>query len=1223
MVLLNTLKRDTPQLQKGQTVAYEYLIDDEHWRWTLGTVVSLKEYTAVVQQWSVNQGDDAALRNIVSNEIEKEMKRMREFQERLSTSRDKLAAIRSENEDSVSAARSVFEVAKEQVRAVDEVHMREVTSQARPSPVAVEVLKAVLAVAKNDPAINDCFSWYDIQMEYRKPGAVMDFIHVDVPGRYYPTPDTILSSLHEPRFSLAAAARDSEAIRSLHQWVISALAYQEAHSRLTSDMRIQAQNDAIGAAISGMKACRMKVMKLKEELSRRNPSAARGQVTSFIKTSVHSTIPLSAVISVVPIDPSVTDCALTDDEVDVVYEDASWLRFQLKDQLSRTMNEYIGATAELHCLSMYATELEEKRLYLQEHYTRNVIRSHDRTTSKFHDCDTSGKNRELQDIIDDLKKHDERWLFADGLKVTTKHAKKYPGKDWGAVLKNRPEEVLARFKFEQALACHVPDDCIQNVEFHLVSDALVTSFNVRHSTEMTTGEIDKRLEQFPPREMNRLYHDPNGAKVSLDRAIVEVCRALDIPETKFQGLYFDEFVEELGGKGHLVDKDAYESEIGDLLMLLDKIHNENRSLQCTLEKSAEEFRRQTASTLREQEALRQRNNELHAEIGRMRDLVEKLKDLADKQASELELFKLQKNQAIQMRTQRNLSTFKGDNTAEPLYCVTLDELHEQMKQCELLENEAAQLQKQLEDLNQTHDNLLAHLNTITQQKKGVETENEQLKDEIQIAQRAASDAAQERSELLHELARKRAECEELAKNLRQISDLLDALKTSEKEALESIEARDEEIHDLQKQLEAALNNQNVGARALELKERQNEELMEINQRQQKELNAHRRKRRSAHEARSLEPMLQLYTVKDGGPEDVLDPEEIMREPLLSITMDEYTNQIQRSNQLQQENDTLRQQLQQLNDDMETINSQLREAAADNQNLNDQLRAKYEESIKASNTIQSLYRQNEAQERELQNKSIENAKQAEELEKLTIENEKLADELEKLATDNEKLADELEQKAAENERLADELEQKTAENERLADELEQKTAENERLADELEQKAAENERLVGDKKRLEDELDRGVLERERIESECRSRELVVGGLESKSRELEEALLGLSAEKNNTVEALEKELTDILVQLKGVEGVNGALKRLLSDKEKELLFLRAHCELWTDPTEVKEKVVTRHVKVLDGDGWEKLLCERPEALMAAFVIDAGNACHVPGDQVSAVSFFTERQ
>ncbi|EAN91538.1 hypothetical protein, conserved, partial [Trypanosoma cruzi] len=831
--------------------------------------------------------------------------------------------------------------------------------------------------------------------------------------------------------------------------------------------------------------------------------------------------------------------------------------------------------------------------------------------------------------------------------------------------------------------------------------------HVRHSTELTTGEIDRRLEQFPPREMNRLYHDPNGAKVSLDRAIVEVCRAIDIPETKFQGLYFDEFVEELGGKGHLVDKDAYESEIGDLLMLLDKIHNENRSLQCTLEKSAEEFRRQTASTLREQEALRQRNNELHAEIGRMRDLVEKLKDLADKQASELELFKLQKNQAIQMRTQRNLSTFKGDNTAEPLYCVTLDELHEQMKQCELLENEAAQLQKQLEDLNQTHDNLLVHLNTVTQEKKGMETENEQLKDELQIAQKAASDAAQERSELLHELARKRAECEELAKNLRQISDLLDALKTSEKEALEGIEARDEEIHDLQKQLEDALNNQNVGARALELKERQNKELMEINQRKQKELNAHRQKRRTAHEARSLEPTLQLYTVKDAGFEDALDPEELLREPLLSITMDEYTNQIQRSNQLQQENDTLRQQLQQLSDDMETINSQLREAAADNQNLSDQLRAKYEEFVKANNTIQSLYRQNETQENELQQKNIENAKQAEELEKLTIENEKLADELEKLATDNERLADELEQKAAENERLADELEQKAAENERLAEELEQKAAENEKLADELEQKAAENERLaeeleqkaaenerlaeeleqkaaenerlaeeleqkaaenerlaeeleqkaaenerlaeeleqkaaenerlaeeleqkaaenerlLDDKKRLEEELERNVLERERIESECRSRELVVGGLESKSRELEEALVALSAEKYNAVETIEKELTDILVQLKVVEGVNGALRRLLSDKEKELVFLRAHCELWTDPTEVKEKVVTRHVKVFDGDEWGKLLCERPEALMAAFVIDAGNACHVPGDQVSAVSFFTERQ
>ncbi|RNE95692.1 Flagellar attachment zone protein 1, partial [Trypanosoma rangeli] len=200
--------------------------------------------------------------------------------------------------------------------------------------------------------------------------------------------------------------------------------------------------------------------------------------------------------------------------------------------------------------------------------------------------------------------------------------------------------------------------------------------------------------------------------------------------------------------------------------------------------------------------------------------------------------------------------------------------------------------------------------------------------------------------------------------------------------------------------------------------------------------------------------------------------------------------------------------------------------------------------------------------------------------------------------------------------------RTAENERLAEELEKKADENERLAEELEKKADENERLANINKGLVEELDRGLLEKERVVSDMKSRELVIDGLKSKSCELEEALESLSAERDHAVEVLEKELTDILVQLKGVDGVNTALNFLLADKEKELVFLRAHCELWTDSTEVKEKVITRHVKVLDGDGWEKLLLERSEALMAAFVIDAGNACHVPGDQISEVSFFTER-
>nr|CCM14772.1 hypothetical protein, conserved [Leishmania guyanensis] len=101
------------------------------------------------------------------------------------------------------------------------------------------------------------------------------------------------------------------------------------------------------------------------------------------------------------------------------------------------------------------------------------------------------------------------------------------------------------------------------------------------------------------------------------------------------------------------------------------------------------------------------------------------------------------------------------------------------------------------------------------------------------------------------------------------------------------------------------------------------------------------------------------------------------------------------------------------------------------------------------------------------------------------------------------------------------------------------------------------------------------------------------------------------------AVESEFLDVLMELKKVKGINDALQAVLRDKECEVKELRDHNELWEDPSGDMKQVVTRHTKIFDGN-WEKIVRDRPEALFAAFVIDSGNACHVPGDRITQVNF-----
>ncbi|CAJ1992413.1 flagellar attachment zone protein [Leishmania donovani] len=361
-------------LRVGQVVAYDYLHAAKTWQWTLGTVREIKDYTAVVQQWGLHTGDIDTLRSILLKEVDTENGRMKNYHDMLAIAREKLASIRRSNEDRVSHVRGHFDKAREKVELIDEVDLRKVTAQAAPSPVAVAVLKAVWAVAKCDPTAVEFYEWADVQLEYRKPAALDEIAKTDVLAKLYPSAESLQQSLEQdPKLNYKAAARDSPVVASLHAWVITALAYQQAYNLLAHDKRIQEQNDAIAAAIAGMKACRAKIAKLKDELSSKDTAALPGQVTSFTRTSVLVTIPLSAVISPVNVDTDVKRCVLTKDEVEQIPIDAKITRYAQKQKLAITGSHLLDQYAAATTTHIYVTELED-RLFFFQHYMASALR---------------------------------------------------------------------------------------------------------------------------------------------------------------------------------------------------------------------------------------------------------------------------------------------------------------------------------------------------------------------------------------------------------------------------------------------------------------------------------------------------------------------------------------------------------------------------------------------------------------------------------------------------------------------------------------------------------------------------------------------------------------------------------------------------------------------------------------------------------------------------------
>ncbi|XP_010698427.1 hypothetical protein LPMP_202250, partial [Leishmania panamensis] len=340
-----------------------------------------------------------------------------------------------------------------------------------------------------------------------------------------------------------------------------------------------------------------------------------------------------------------------------------------------------------------------------------------------------------------LKEHQHLDLLSawdkNAASVVTDHTITFPWVDGDTLLHHKPEETKSVFIAEAAFACCAPIQCVSNLKMAARGKHLSAEFSVSHPATLTTKEINQRLSSYPFPSMHGLHEDPLGAKTGLDKAIERLEHALGIPEGKHEGLCFDEFMENMPDTTFSSDKDAYESEIGDLLMLLDKLNNENRSLQYTLDKSAIELKKQLAASQRDQDAL-------HTEVAQLRHIVAKLKDLAEQQEKQLEEHRLQKQRAEQTRFRHHLALLE-DPARNSEYAVTIDEYRRQ--------KEAA-------------DNLQA---AVIEQKAKTDEMHQLLKDyELQCTQ-----ATDQLSELKEALAVKK---EETNQNLRAIeSELMDTL----------------------------------------------------------------------------------------------------------------------------------------------------------------------------------------------------------------------------------------------------------------------------------------------------------------------------------------------------------------------------------------------------------------------------------------------------------------
>ncbi|TPP46858.1 hypothetical protein CGC20_21290 [Leishmania donovani] len=619
----------------------------------------------------------------------------------------------------------------------------------------------------------------------------------------------------------------------------------------------------------------------------KGPSTVQVKCQQFTPASSSIAILRSSILRVIS-HVTTPSLVLSSEEVESIEKAVTHTHSQLNSELHK-----LRATVE-------ATEIESNELRDQ---IRNLEEQLKRVKTTFEPVRISDGGESGSAFPEKLREHDilslrGAWDSSTAL-VMTEHTIKFPWDDGDTLLHHKPEETKSVFAAEAAFACCVPIQCVTNPKMTTHGKHLSAEFSVSHPETVTTKEIDQRLASYAFPSMHLLHEEPLGVKTGLDRAIEGLEHALGIPEGKHEGLYFDEFMENMPDTTFSNDKDAYESEIGDLLMLLDKLNNENRSLQYTLDKSAAELKRQVSEAQKDHDAL-------NTEIGRLRNIVSKLKDLAEQQETELVRSRVQTQRAEEARFHYNLAPPANDSQ-DAEYAVTMQEYKDQK---EATENAQRALVEEKAKAEQMHHLLKMHEQQSAQNAKRLRSLQDAFAAETQqtaenfcalecelidvLLQFKASQAltqalhhinSQQQAELFSFRARRNAalEARDADGTLPVPARPVPAGEAAER-ALEPQQIADEPLYAVT--LEEYLGKDAaVEQLAAELEEQRAEA-----ERLAKEVAAFRARRNAALEARDADGTLPVPArpVPAGeAAERALEPQQIADEPLYAVTLEEY------------------------------------------------------------------------------------------------------------------------------------------------------------------------------------------------------------------------------------------------------------------------------------------------------------------------------------------------
>ncbi|GET92322.1 hypothetical protein, conserved [Leishmania tarentolae] len=286
--------------------------------------------------------------------------------------------------------------------------------------------------------------------------------------------------------------------------------------------------------------------------------------------------------------------------------------------------------------------------------------------------------------------------------LSSRLTKKFDGDGWKDLVASIPSLLYQTFVCEASIALEVPQEAITDVQFRLGS--LYVTFHVTHDEDISQEEMDRRIEEYPFREMWRLYNQRDGAPDGLDAALQrlkdvemelkEKNRELE-KERGDKEQKLNELKRQLQALQEELDGPVAERE-QSLLQQLGKEQGARKKAEAQL-KTADDERKKFLEAIK-QEKLRseknvQRHNDLIAAIIQENKKEKEAKEREHKEQMEVKDYIIE-NLKSQLRTRTN-------GSASPRNCIAdIDHTEEFNRLMERMEDMAEVLQRTQESENQ-------------------------------------------------------------------------------------------------------------------------------------------------------------------------------------------------------------------------------------------------------------------------------------------------------------------------------------------------------------------------------------------------------------------------------------------------------------------------------------------------------------------------------------------